>query len=91
LTNKAGDVRKLSQADFKGFRPAREIVPDIVAAYERGALRYRGQRGPGKKPAKVPLYVRFSPEVVDYFKAKGPGWQTRMDNALKAFVHVAKD
>jgi uncharacterized protein (DUF4415 family) len=29
------------------------------------------------------LSVRYSPEVVDYIKSTGEGWQTRMEGALK--------
>lgn len=37
---------------------------------------------------KVLLSVRYSPEVVDYFKSLGDGWQSQMDGVLRA--HVAK-
>jgi len=43
-------------------------------------------RGPGRKPRKQALTVRYSPEVVAYFKATGQGWQTRMDEALKEWI-----
>jgi uncharacterized protein (DUF4415 family) len=29
------------------------------------------------------LPIRLSPEVVRHFKAKGPGWQSRIDDALR--------
>ena len=45
-----------------------------------------GQRGPQIAPTKTLVSVRYSPEVVDFFKAGGVGWQTRMDDALKQFV-----
>jgi len=32
------------------------------------------------------LSIRYSPEVVDYFRATGSGWQTRMDEALKEWM-----
>jgi uncharacterized protein (DUF4415 family) len=34
----------------------------------------------------VAVTVRFSPEVVEYFKATGEGWQTRMNDALQQYV-----
>ena len=43
-------------------------------------------RGPGQKPRKTQLTVRYSPEVVAYFKATGKGWQARMDAALKEWI-----
>lgn len=30
----------------------------------------------------MPISIRLSPEVVAHFKAKGKGWQTRIDEAL---------
>jgi len=30
--------------------------------------------------------VRYSPEVLAYFKATGEGWQSRMDGVLRQYV-----
>lgn len=30
--------------------------------------------------------VRYSPEVLTYFKATGEGWQSRMDGVLRQYV-----
>lgn len=61
--------------------------PAAVRSFWAGAsVRRPGQRGPGKKPTKVLLSVRYSREVVDFFKATGEGWQTRMDEALQQWV-----
>ena len=61
--------------------------PAAVEAFWKGStVRRPGQRGPGKKAKKVLLSVRYSPEVVDYFKSTGEGWQKRMDEALKEWV-----
>jgi uncharacterized protein (DUF4415 family) len=58
-----------------------------VEAFWKGAtVRRPGQRGQGKKAKKVLLSVRYSPEVVDYFKAMGEGWQRRMDEALQEWM-----
>jgi hypothetical protein len=50
------------------MRPATEVVPELVEAYKCGKLRVRG---PQRSPTKVPVYIRLSPEVVEYFKAQG--------------------
>jgi uncharacterized protein (DUF4415 family) len=50
------------------------------------ARRPRGQLGPQKRPTKVSVTVRYSPEVVAYFKATGDGWQARMDAVLREYV-----
>jgi uncharacterized protein (DUF4415 family) len=50
------------------------------------AKRKPGERGPQRTPTKQLVSVRYSPEVLSYFKASGAGWQTRMDEALKQWV-----
>jgi uncharacterized protein (DUF4415 family) len=41
------------------------------------------KRGPQKTPTKIPVSIRLSPDVLSHFKAKGPGWQSRIDEALR--------
>jgi uncharacterized protein (DUF4415 family) len=43
-------------------------------------------RGKQKAPTKVAVTLRYSPEVIDAFRATGKGWQTRMDEALKEWL-----
>ena len=50
------------------------------------ARRKAGQRGAQRAPVKQLVSVRYSPEVLAYFKSAGAGWQTRMDDALKQWV-----
>lgn len=44
----------------------------------------RGRPKSGK--AKQLVSVRYSQEVLEYFKATGEGWQSRMDNVLLKYV-----
>ena len=50
------------------------------------AKRRPGERGPQRHPTKQLVSVRYSTEVLEYFKSDGAGWQTRMDDALKQWV-----
>lgn len=89
LTNKDGEVRELTREDFKKMRPTREVLsPKLYNALIN--LRKVGQRGPQKKPKKISITVRYSTEVVEYFKSTGNGWQTKMDNALKEWIKKHK-
>jgi uncharacterized protein (DUF4415 family) len=54
--------------------------------WKNASVRRPGKRGPGRKAKKVLLSMRYSPEVVEYFKSTGDGWQSRMDEALKEWV-----
>lgn len=46
------------------------------------AQRKRGERGPQKAPTKVSTTLRLPAETLARWKATGPGWQTRMAEAL---------
>jgi uncharacterized protein (DUF4415 family) len=41
---------------------------------------------PKSDNTKLLVSVRYSPEVVAYFKSTGEGWQSRMDEALREYV-----
>jgi len=70
------DVPELTARDFKKMRPAREVMPEVVAAYER----LRGR--PPKSSPKISVTLRLDPEVVTALRASGPGWQTRTNAFL---------
>ena len=36
---------------------------------------------------KIPVSIRLSPDVVNAFKSSGKGWQTRINEALKEWLH----
>ena len=38
---------------------------------------------PKKADAKISVHLRLSPEVIKHFRARGPGWQTRIDETLR--------
>lgn len=53
----------------------------------RAMVPLRSLRGrPPLAARKELVSIRYSPEVVSYFKATGAGWQARMDSVLKAYV-----
>jgi uncharacterized protein (DUF4415 family) len=76
-----------TEEDFAEAKPAAEVLPP--ALYDALVKRRPGQRGPGKKPAKVAVTLSLDPDVIDAFKAKGPGWQTRINHALRKAIETA--
>jgi uncharacterized protein (DUF4415 family) len=84
LTNKAGKVRELKRKDIRAMRAASEVLPSELL--DTLSKRKVGQRGQQKAPTKISITVRYSPEVVSYFKGSGKGWQIRMDEALKQWI-----
>lgn len=61
--------------------------PDTYELNDQEFARLRPLRGrPKSANPKILLSVRYSPDVVDYFKSTGEGWQARMDEVLKEYV-----
>ena len=46
----------------------------------------RRTRGKNKNPTKEQVAIRFDPDVLAAFRADGPGWQSRMNKALKEWL-----
>lgn len=46
----------------------------------------RKARGKNRHPTKEQVAIRLDPEVLAAFRADGPGWQTRMNTALKEWL-----
>jgi uncharacterized protein (DUF4415 family) len=67
---------------FPGGMRLKDLRPSDLAGI-------RGKRGPQKVPIKIPVSIRLSPEVVKHFKEKGPGWQSKIDDALRKIVKKA--
>ena len=76
----AADSPPLSDQELASMRPLRQTFPDLA---EHAAKRKRGQRGPQKAPTKKPVTLRIDPDVLDTYKATGPGWQSRMNDVLR--------
>jgi uncharacterized protein (DUF4415 family) len=88
LTDEEGEVRELTKADFRRARPAAEVLPEVLGKKRATELLKRrpGQRGPQRAPVKQPVTLRLDPDVLAFFKDAGPGWQTRINEALKRVV-----
>ena len=66
-------------------------APEITEKWIAEADLYRGpklvRRGrPAGSGKKTQTTLRISKDVLEFFRSTGPGWQTRMDNALKRYV-----
>ena len=78
----AKDLREVSdnpewtRKDFAKARPFSEALPDLAASIRKG-------RGPNKAPTKKLVSLRPSGQVLEAYKAKGPGWQSRIDEDLR--------
>lgn len=77
-----GEVPELGPDFFEG---ARLRVGNRVLREATGTFMKRGRPPTGER-AKVQQSLRLSPEVIEHFRADGPGWQTRIDEVLRSYV-----
>ena len=74
----------------KAITAAAKADPDaqpLTAKQLKAMVPLRALRGhPRSASAKQLVSVRYSPEVLAYFKSTGEGWQARMDSVLRAYV-----
>src|ERR1700687_809139 len=88
--SKKPTVRMPTVAEDKTITAAARNDPDaqpltpkqLKAMVPMPALRGR----PKSENKKLLVSVRYSPEVVAYFKSTGEGWQSRMDGVLREYV-----
>ena len=72
-----------SELDMSHSRPATEVAPHIV---ERLPAAGRPGRGKQKVPAKEHVSIRLDADLTAHFRKDGPGWQTRLNAALRKAV-----
>jgi uncharacterized protein (DUF4415 family) len=72
------DNPPLTEKDWSRMRPAHEMHPHLV----RKALeRKRGR--PPRDTRKRQVTLRLDPDILEHFRAGGPGWQTAINDALR--------
>ena len=76
------------------LRRRREKIGDLHASVEDDLLllldRETGAEARWNRPRKRRISLRVDVEVVDWFKSKGPGYQTRINRILRRVMMEAK-
>ncbi|MFV0410293.1 MAG: BrnA antitoxin family protein [Paracoccus sp. (in: a-proteobacteria)] len=72
------DNPEWTEQDFAKARPFSDAFPALAEKMRKNI----GGRPKSENP-KVAVSLRLDQDVVTRFKASGPGWQTRMNNALR--------
>lgn len=66
------DALELTEGQLERMRPGSALFPELTR-----------RRGPQKRPTKMSVTIRLDPDVVQRFKHDGPGWQVRINAALR--------
>lgn len=76
-----GQVESLAPGLIPRADAAAAAASEMAEAV-RGMARARSRR-------KAAISLRIDPEVLDWFKAQGPGYQTRINTVLRAFKEAS--
>lgn len=77
VIDESGEVGDLSEVDPAAFKPFSSLPPSLQA-------KLRGR--PKAAVTKERTTIRLSADVMQAFRATGPGWQTRIDAALRDWL-----
>ena len=80
------DSHELDDQWFTKAKPAGEFFDPKTYTALLSLKRRPGERGPQKRPLKVPTTIRFDPDVLAALKSSGKGWQTRVNAAMRDWL-----
>ena len=79
-----------TMAEDKAITAAARSDPDaqpLTPTQLQAMVPLRALRGrPKSEKKKLLVSVRYSPEVIEFFKSTGDGWQSRMDGVLLNYI-----
>ncbi|PTL36553.1 hypothetical protein CLG94_04180 [Candidatus Methylomirabilis limnetica] len=89
-TSKRPAIAMPTVEEDKAITAAAKADPDaqpLTPSQLKSMVPLRVLRGrPKSENKKLLVSVRYSREVVTYFKSTGEGWQSRMDSVLREYV-----
>lgn len=84
------DVPVWTEKEFTDPNGEWRIGDKVVSREQVRAEIARRRRGrPKSASAKVPVKLRLDPDVVAALRATGAGWQTRVNDTLRATLRLA--
>lgn len=74
------DAPEAMDEELAQAKPFGEAFPDLAKSINREIAR-RGR--PKAGAPKTPVTIRLDPDLVEYYKAMGKGWQSRINSDLR--------
>ena len=87
MTHKPKKKRRKSRARPATIELFAAIEDDLFSLAEEEA----GPESRWNRPLKQQISLRVDREVVDWFKSRGPGYQTRINRILRRVMQEGKD
>ncbi len=81
--DEVSDNSEWTADDFARAKPMSEAMPEFHAAL----LEDIRKRGPAR--TKTPVSIRLDDDLLARLRASGPGWQSRVNEALRRWIEEA--
>ncbi|WP_058086089.1 BrnA antitoxin family protein [Aquabacterium parvum] len=80
------DSPEATEEWFAKARPAKDVLADLMDAdVAKEMLKPKRGRPPASRP-KEHVNIRLDADILDAFKDRGAGWQTRINTALRDWL-----
>ena len=85
-------ARGESRTDWKRVKAMSRTEVEQLADRDEGPLRddWESKVTVGLPPAKQDIHIRLDGDILEWFKAHGRGYQTRINAVLRAFVQTRR-
>ena len=84
--SKKPEIYMPTEAEDKAINSGITADPDTYVPDDEAFSRMKRRGRPKSAVQKVQLTVRYDQDIVQAFKRQGPGWQTRMNDALRDWL-----
>jgi uncharacterized protein (DUF4415 family) len=79
--DEVSDTPELTDEELRQMKPFAEVFPEMAAKIEETLKLTRGKQ---KAATKEMISLRVDRDVLTAYRATGAGWQSRMNDALRA-------
>ncbi|HEX8222459.1 MAG TPA: BrnA antitoxin family protein [Allosphingosinicella sp.] len=74
---------EIVEFDESFFENARVVIGGKVIREASGTSMRRGRPPKPEGERKVLVSLRLAPDIIEWFRSTGPGWQTRIEELLR--------
>ena len=82
------DAPELTAEWFEKAKPASKVLPRLLGKTNAAELLKPKRGRPPLENPKEHVNIRLDADIVQAFKSKGRGWQTRVNSALREWLRT---
>lgn len=80
------NIGALPDEFWERARPAREVLTELMGKKKAEKFLKQRRGRPNKATPKVMTTIRLDANIIKFFKERGTGWQSKINNALNTWI-----